>query len=238
MKKILLLAAAALISGSAFSQARIELAAKGSYRSTWLFNENLSNLGDIQDYHSGWGYNYGAGVGVYLSKSIGFELNVLPGNFKGGFQGKADSLGNYTSDISLTTIDIPLMLKLRTKSGGAYLELGAEYTMISKAMYDLKSDSMNISNMDVSKSFSDNNLALVLGMGVNIELSPKLDLNTGLRFEYGISDLKGVDALGTSFENFFAYPEYKRTFSAAGGLMVGLTYKIGKTGEDSTAPAK
>jgi hypothetical protein len=233
MKKLLLLTAAVALSGSLFAQARVEISAKGTYRSTWMFNENLSNLGDVQDYDLGWAPNYGVGGAFYLSKSIGFELDALLGSFSGRFQGKADSLGNYTSKVNLSTVDIPLLFKLRTKSGGAYLELGPQYTMINKALYSLESDSMNISNKDVSNDFSKSNLAIVLGMGVNIELSPKLDLNTGLRFEYGISDLKGVDALGDSFENFFNYPEYQRTFTAAGGLMVGLTYKIGTVGEEA-----
>lgn len=235
MKKILLLTAAVAITGSVFSQSRLEISGKGTYRSTWMFNENLSNLGDVQDYDLGWAPNYGVGTAFYFSKSIGIEVNGLLGSFSGRFQGKSDSLGNYTSRVNLSTFDIPLLFKLRTKSGGAYLELGPQYTLISKALYSLKSDSMNISNMDVSDQYSKTNLALVFGLGVNIELSSKLDLNTGFRFEYGISDLKGVDAVGQSFENFFEYPEYKRTFTAAGGVLLGLTYKIGTVGEASSS---
>jgi len=239
MKKLLLLIAAVALTSSAYSQARIEISTKGTYRSTWMFNENLSNLGDVQDYDLGWSPNYGVGTAFYISKSIGFELDALLGSFSGRFQGTADSLGNYTSKVNLSTIDLPLLFKLRTKSGGAYLELGPQYTIISKALYSLESDSMNISKMDVSDKYSKSNLSVVLGLGVNIELSSKLDLNTGLRFEYGISDLKGVDALGDSFENFFEYPEYKRTFTAAGGLLVGLTYKIGSMDDSSSStPAK
>lgn len=239
MKKLLVLVAAVLTGSAAFSQT-LELSTKGSYRSTWLFNENLSNLGDEQDYDAGWGYNFGAGTAFYFNNSLGIEVNGLFGQFNGNYQGVVDTLGDYTSQVTLKTIDIPLLFKLRTKSKGAYLEIGPQYTMISSVKYRLTGDSSSVPSKEVTDSYKDNNLSIMLGFGVNIEITKRLNATAGIRLEYGIGDLEGVDALGESFMNPFRYKEYKSTWTAAGGLFAGVAYTFGKvddSGSTTTAPA-
>lgn len=232
-----MLIAAALIGSAAYSQT-FELAAKGSYRSTWLFNDSLSKLGSEQDYDKGWGYNYGLGATFYFNKNLGIEVNGLLGMFEGNYAGSYDSI-KYNSGVSLTTLDIPLLLKLRTKSGGAYLELGPQYTILSKAVYSYKGTDTTYTR-DVSSLYAGENIAVMLGFGVNIDLTKRLLLNTGIRFEYGLSDLIGVDAQGVHFRNPFAYKGVAKTWSAAGGLNIGLAWRFGKIEEDesgSSSPA-
>lgn len=236
MKRCLLFIAALIVSSYGFAQG-LELSAKGSYRSTWLFNDTLSKQGASQDYDMGWGYNYGLGATFYFTKSIGVEVNGLLGKFNGNYQGVVDSIGNYTSQVSLNTLDIPLLFKLRTKSGSGYIEIGPQYSLIEKAYYDLSGDSITVSNRDVTSLYSESNLSVLFGMGINIELAKRIDLTTGIRLEYGLDNLKGVDAVGDAFVDFFKYQGPGRTYTAAGGLFFGVTYKLGKVDDDASAPA-
>ena len=235
MKKLLLIVVTVMLSGYGFAQG-LELSAKGSYRSTWIFNDTLSKQGASQDYDAGWGYNYGLGTTFYFTKSIGVEIDALLGKFNGNYQGKVDSLGEYTSQVSLNTLDIPLLFKLRTKTGSGYIEIGPQYSLIQKAYYEMTGDSMSIASRDVSGKYSESNFSVMLGMGVNIDLSKRLDLTTGIRLEYGLDNIKGVDAVGDAFADFFKYEGPGRTYTAAGGLFLGLTYKLGKV-EDSGSGA-
>lgn len=234
MKKALLIIAMLFMSSYGFSQG-LELSAKGSYRSTWIFNDTLSKQGDSQDYDLGWGYNYGLGATYYFTKSIGVEVNGLLGKFNGNYQGIVDSIGEYTSQVSLNTLDIPLLLKLRTKSGSGYIEIGPQYSLIQEAHYELTGDSLSVSNRNVTSQYSESNLSVLLGMGINIDLSKRLDLTTGIRLEYGLEDIKGVDAVGDAFIDFFKYKGPGRTYTAAGGLFFGVTYKLGNV-DDAAAP--
>jgi hypothetical protein len=235
MKKLLMIITAVTLSSYGFSQ-RLELSGKGSYRSTWIFNDTLSDQGASQDYDAGWGYNYGGGVAFYFTKSIGIEVNGLLGKFNGNYKGKVDSIGKYTSQVTLNTLDIPLLFKLRTKTGSGYIELGPQYSLIQKAYYQMSGDSMSIPSRDVTSKYSDSNFSIMFGMGINIDLSKRIDLTTGIRLEYGLDDIKGLDAVGDAFINPFKYKDPGRTYTAAGGLFLGVIYKIGKL-DDAAAPS-
>lgn len=215
-----------------FSQAQlaIEVGAKGSYNSTWLFNKNISDQGDIQDYAMGWGKNYGLGATVYFG-AFGIALDVLQGNHVGGYQGVF--LGeDYTSSVDLKTLNIPLMVKLRGESGG-YIELGVQMTRVSNAEYtfDSASDAIDLiygGTSDVTDKYSKSHNSAILGFGASVKPIPNvpLALNLGVRFQYGFSNAGGVDALGFGLDNSLLYAEPETTNAVSGGIMAGLTFTI------------
>ena len=224
MKKIIL-TALLFTAVNLTAQISIDGGVKGSYNSTWLFNKNISDQGTSQDYALGWGYNFGGGATVYYGP-IGFGVEFLTGSHTGGYAG--DFLGKYTSNVKLNVTQIPLLLKLKSENG-AYLELGAQVNSISKATYnrdftdnDLFDATDNIVTSDYAKSFT----SAVLGFGANVRLvkAIPLSLNVGLRLQYGFTDAKGVDALGTSLENTVIYPTRQNTNAVSGGIMIGLNY--------------
>jgi len=246
MKKISLLVIASAISVSTFAQEAakkekvntFEIHAKGLANSTWLFNNNISNTGDSQDYDMGWGFNYGLGFTAYFG-NVGFGIEGLMGNHKAAFTGKLETkvggvvlnTTDYTSSINLSTIQVPLMFKLKS-TGGAYLEVGAQYNMISAADYKRTGNYMNADtaiSASVTKNFASSYFSGVLGFGAAIpfgEESPMAIL-VGMRLQYSFTDLKGVDALGQDLSDSFIYNKYEATSAASGGLTLGFVYKIG-----------
>lgn len=210
------------------AQLAIELGAKGSYNSTWLFNTNISDKGADQDYAMAWGKNYGISATAYLGP-IGIALEYYNGNHSGGYAGTISLLGDYTSNVKLKTNHIPLLLKFRGESGG-YIELGGQLNTISKAIHTIDYADSDIfdGETDVTPAYAKSYMSAILGFGANVKPMKDLPLALllGVRLQYGFGDAKGVDAFGTSLDNSIFYPTYQKTNVVSGGLMVGLTYTL------------
>ncbi|MEO6882532.1 MAG: hypothetical protein ABI199_00755 [Bacteroidia bacterium] len=231
MKKIFFLAACTFIAATSTQAQGFYIGVRGSAASTWLFNTNVSNAGNSLNYKAAFGYDYGLDLRMEFNEHVGILLNVLQGEHVQGYSGQIGTNGSisYTSTNSLNELSIPLLF--RYKSKGAYVEIGPEYQIVNSATYK---NSMNPSAIDVSNYFATSNIAAVLGFGVDSKLSDHLFLTAGLRFAYGLTDLKGVDGLGQNLSDPIAYPKYAPTNSAYGAFVIGLNYKFGKS-EDAAA---
>ncbi len=215
----------------------IEIQGKGLANSTWLFNKHISDAGNDQDYAAGWGFNYGVAFNMYFG-NIGFGVEALLGNHKAGYAGAIDtkdasgnviSTYNYTSNVNLKTTQIPVMFKWKNETGG-YMEIGAQYNMISSATFNYSNDATvkTDTSFDVAKSYPKNFLSGVLGFGFKIPIAKsRIGILGGIRLQYGFSDLKGVDALGRELNNPFIYKTAEKTAYAAGGFTLGVVYTIG-----------
>src|ERR1051325_1331221 len=240
MKKKLLLFVTGVFALSAVQAQKLELFGMGSYNSTWLFNQNISDKGDIQDYAAGWGYNYGAGLAFYFSPKLGIEIDGLMNQHVGAYTATMDSNRPYTSNVKLNAIEIPVLFKLRSGTG-AFFEVGPQIGLVSNARYTFHqsytsggSTVLNDTSFDAMSKYGSMNLSAVLGFGIKIKFGKHLGLKTGIRLSYGLLDLKGVDALGQDLGNSTLYTSYKPTNSASGGLFLGLVWSLG--GDDNSTP--
>ncbi len=228
MKKVLLSVGLFAMTISAKAQViSFDAGLKGAYSATEMFNNNISDLGAIQDYKMSTGSNYGVALNANV-KNIGLTVEFLGGQFNTGYQGTIGSTA-YTSNVQLNTFSIPILLKLGKQTGG-YAEIGVSTNGVRRATYsnDLPiSNPLTTTGTDVTTSFKSYTTA-VLGFGSKVSLGDKfpLILNVGVRFQYGITDSQGVDAFGVNLTNKFAYPTYQKSAAASVGLHVGLTYKI------------
>jgi hypothetical protein len=222
MKKMLVSVGLLALSLSANAQLiSFDAGLKGAYNGTAMFNKNVSDLGDIQDYKMATGSNVGVALNANIS-NIGLTIEFLSGQFNAGYQGK---IGNtaYTSNVNLKTFSVPILLKLGGQTGG-YTEIGIATNSIKSAEY---SNSLTTATNDVTGKYANFKTA-VLGFGSKVSLSKNfpLILNVGVRFQYGFSDAKGVDALGVDLSNQGFYPTYQKSNAASAGINVGLTYRI------------
>ena len=65
-----------VFTSNSMAQLGFDIAAKGQFNSTWLFNQNISEQGKEQDYAPSWGSNYGLGFGLRMGFfSLGMETN-------------------------------------------------------------------------------------------------------------------------------------------------------------------
>lgn len=211
-----------------------EIQAKGLGNSTWLMNKNISDQGALQDYAMAWGFNYGLGFSAYFGK-VGFGADYLLGNHMGGYtctleikdsSGVVLSTKTFKSSIDLKVTQIPFLFKVRDDKDG-YFELGPQYNIISSATYRQNASGSKVDTV-VTSSFSDSYFSAVLGFGFKIKFgNTPLALLAGFRFQYSLSDLKGVDALGINFNNALVYPKPNTTSAATAGVVLGLVFAIG-----------
>jgi len=222
MKKVLLSVGLFAMTMSAKAQVlSFDAGLKGAYGATEMFNNNISDLGAIQDYKMSTGSNYGLALNANLG-NIGLTVEFLPGTFNTGYQGTLGSTA-YTSNVALKTFSVPILLKFGGQTGG-YAEVGVSTNGVKSATY---SNSLSTATSDVTGKYNSYTTA-VLGFGSKISLGDDfpLILNVGVRLQYGITDAAGVDALGVDLTNTVFYPTYQKSSAASVGLHVGLTYKI------------
>jgi hypothetical protein len=219
MKKVLLSAGLFAMTMSAKAQViSLDAGLKGAYSATEMFNNNISDLGDIQDYKMSTGSNYGLALNANF-KSIGLTVEFLGGQFNTGYQGTIGST-DYTSNVEINTFSIPILLKLGKQTGG-YTEIGISTNGVRNATY---SNSLTTLTNDVTGKYK-NYTTAVLGFGSKVSLGESfpLILNVGVRLQYGFTDAEGVDAFGIDLKD---YATYQKSSAASVGLHLGLTYKI------------
>ena len=247
MKKIILFGVASSLATASFAYTpgdgdkknTIEIQGKGLANSTFLFNKNISDAGDGQNYAAGWGFNYGVGLNMYFG-NIGFGVEGLFGNHRGAYAGTEivkDTLGNptstdYSSNVNLKVTQIPVFFKLKSEIGG-YLEVGPQYNIISSATYHFTTDGSTMDTV-MTTNFAKSYFSAVLGFGFKIPVAKShFGIMAGIRLQYAFTDIKGVDATGTSFDNPFKYKDGPQTTSGAtAGLMLGVVYTIGEKKKD------
>ena len=194
-----------------------DVAAKYTYSATAMFNKNISDLGVTQDYDVAFSSNYGLAGTLNIGK-IGVGVEYLLGNFKAGYQGELPLVGSYTSEVNLTTVQIPVYLRLGG-SKGSFGELGVVMNNVKSATYSFSNNSTN----DVSNQYQ-NFMGYMIGVGGRFGI---LDLpvlvSVSARFMYSTADAKGVDALGLDLD---LYNSTYKTNAASVGLHAGVVYSI------------
>ena len=234
MKNLLSLFTIILLSSTAYSQFAIDVQAKGAANSTWLLNKNISDKGATQDYAAAWGSSYGVAGNIYFGMT-GLGLEFLYSTHNAAYTGEGSLLyGDYTSNVTLQTIQIPLLLKFQSEKG-AYIELGPQLTNITTAKYDISGQNLGIdytlNTEDVSEEYASSYISGVLGFGSKIAFGDlPLGMLLGIRLQYSFGDLMGVDgegySLGSEEDPGFWHPTHEPTQAVSGGLMIGLTYTI------------
>ncbi len=234
MKKLLLislLVAAVTVKSNAQS---LVMGIKGMFASTWLINANVSDAPRAkQTYVPAFGESYGLSAAIFFNKKLGIEMNFFYSNHRQGYTGDDTE---YEARTTVSKIDIPLFLKLKSETG-AYFEIGVQYSSITQARYRYKLGPVD-TNYYVTQHFAKNSIDGIVGIGIDIELGAGFALTTALRFWGSLTDIKGVDGYGNDLSDDTVLNQtvdtrynyegnYKPTHSAAAGFLLGLTYTIG-----------
>lgn len=213
--------------GGSNSGASISAGIMGIGKNTWLFNKNvLDDKNSSQEMQASFGSSFGINLSAYFNENVGIGLDVLYATHSQKYNGITDDITKtpYLSKFKITSVDLPLYLRLST-NGGAFFELGTYFSFITASEYsnDAKLPLSLDAVTDAKANTSSFNIAPLLGFGIDINLTDYLILSPGLRFSYGVLDLKGVDGRGKPIEN---YPAPEKTNSLSGGLQVGIVYRI------------
>jgi len=256
MKKALLTIAVVIVALSVQAQ-NVRIGVSGGVNSTWLMNKNVFDQNDGLDIAATFGGRFGIDAIYSFSEKIGIGI---------GFNFVSRNSQKYTGDKTingpgivlpgdLTTklnyFDIPIMLRL-TSSGGTYFEIGPQFGFLTKAEETFEGDgnsTFDYSDYDVKNAFESTNIGLVLGFGVDIDVTENIFITTGIRLGYGFSDVTKEYSSGTemlidnpdaAFPPYAYYLttsaahtddggdfNYEKTSRVFGGLNIGVSYKFG-----------
>ncbi|MDQ3049659.1 MAG: PorT family protein [Bacteroidota bacterium] len=257
MKKALLTIAIVVAALSTQAQ-NFRIGVSGGINSTWLMNKNVFDANDGLDIAATFGGRFGIDAIYSFNDKIGVGLGFnfistnsqkytgdnirLDGGVVNGLNGDITTKLNY--------FDIPIMLRL-TSSGGTYFEIGPQFGFLTKAeaTYENNDNSVfDFEDFDIKDDFESTNIALVFGFGVDIDVTEKVFITTGLRLGYGFTDV--TKEYDTPAEYYAANPEalifteshvtslnahyddngkfnYEKTSRVFGGLHIGISYKFG-----------
>ncbi|MBK5285937.1 MAG: hypothetical protein JJE25_11105 [Bacteroidia bacterium] len=223
----------AFITLNFFSNAQVFiLGGKGMLNGTWLLNDNV-NFGLAKaDKEFTFGMQGGAYLRYYFNEAtyysntnVSLAIELMFNNYGQKYKGNySDGTSGYsfTSKVSVSSLDIPIMVHIRGQAG-LYGEFGVSFGMINGVKMDYSQDPSdtifsNFSGKSVDESFSKNNFSGIFGFGIDSELSETLLMTTGFRLTYGFTDLTEPQKNN--------YPDYMATHSASIGFVLGFAYII------------
>lgn len=236
-----------LVSISAMSFAQLTLGGHFAYNSTWLMNKQVFDAGAEMDIAASFGSYYGLIAGYYVTDNFGFEINFNANKIEQKYSGSidylfSDTLRNaYNASTVLKTTDIPVLFKFGQNS---YFELGPVIQLVNKATYTRTFEEVNalnpgwynsmgyafsnVTNEGVKSTFNGVGFGVAFGFGANFNIiEDVLKFNFGMRFNYILSDLEGINGLGLTKDSNFVTDAAKVNFynhPLYGGLKVGLIY--------------
>ena len=241
MKKALLTIAVVIAALSAQAQGSFRIGLSGGVNSTWLMNKNVFDANDGLDIAATFGGRVGVDAIYSFNEKLGIGIgfNFLSRNSQ-KYTGDETGLdGDLTT--KLNYFDIPVTLRL-TSSGGTYFEIGPQFGFLTSAKQDYDSEFIEYSDVDVMENLNSTNIAMILGFGVDIDVTENIFITTGLRLGYGFTDVtKEYDDAAeliaeTGFveqPTLFAHVDdegdfnYEKTSRVFGGLHIGVSYKFG-----------
>jgi hypothetical protein len=207
-------------------------------KSTWNFNKNYKKWGENSKVQPGFGSSYGVAIFWYANNNIGIGINpsFTTYNLKWtGLDSLAGSQVSYESGVKFTGLDFPIYAKYMLESG-AYFELGFQYGMLFNA--EFKSASTKNPYVVDKKTISMWNNAYyapIIGFGFDMYLAEDLFLNGGIRFAYGINNMRGHDGIPlksngqpgpNSLLDGDLYDSKNGSHFFWGGVNVGILYRI------------
>jgi len=216
----------------------IELGARGYAATFWLLNSASPVTGTSPTKTFSLSYGGGLHLAYDFTDHAGIEFTPMYGMWSQTYSGNYNTSGflpdgtvyvngeSYTSKIAFTTYQLPLLICFEN-DGGSFVEIGAEYDMIQAATY-----SASYSSPDGNRSFnalpaySNSNIMAIVGFGGKYSLGNNFFILTDFRIQYGLTDMKGVDGQGQTYDSAPFYSSASPTHTLYGSVNLGLFYMI------------
>jgi opacity protein-like surface antigen len=179
MKKTLLFAICILFISSAFAQ-KLHFGLGVTPSLSWVHpgTDNLEGDG------SKFGFNYGLITEFAITENYSFATGITIENKGGKVKiNVADTI--IHQDLTLRYVDIPLTLKMKTNQVGSI----RYYGQFGLAPGFLIGARENTSDIDIKDGTNDFNVSLVIGLGLEYNLTGTTNLLIGLIYKNGFSDI-------------------------------------------------
>ena len=241
MKKTFFAVILALLffAGPLMSQKQLYFGVAGTGLSSVIINQNNYGYTALDEKFT-MGAAGNVNIGFDFSNHVGLKLEIgiakLGENYDKEIT-KNDTLFNFTRDVKLNYLQIPLLFKFRTGGDVAkfYLMAGPQFNfLLSASQKYLKNEVVESGTFP-----GPGNIPVVLGeetitdwynsfdvmgrldLGVDIQLAKFLSLNVGLTMDYGFMDInaKGYDIPDTD-------GNYNPSHNVYGGINFGINYLL------------
>lgn len=229
MKKIAIVLSFFIYSSIVFAQGGwIECGLKGGYGVNFLINKNYYSDHNFSPKLS-FGYMYGGKIGINFNETHSVTVDVTSSVFEQKYNYStlnADSLTRsiYTGGVGFNTLDFLLMY--RKASDGGYIEIGPQYSMVSKVkLNDGGSSATPVA--DPSSNMIKSYYAAVFGFGGYLVGTENFRVTIGFRAAYGLTDLITSAGKQNNFPVRNTYPAYKPTNPLTGMMVLEMNYDIG-----------
>ena len=157
------------------------------------------------------------------ASAFSIEVEYLFTQFQQRYKGV--NTGDYASEVNIEMRDFPILWKISSDYNG-YFEFGPQFSTVKSAKY--KRD--NESEIDHSSYYASTEISAIIGFGTLINVyDDKLFLRIGFRFQYGLTDLKGTDALSNDLADETVFPNYNSSHTGSIAFLMGLSYDIRAT---------
>ncbi|MFT4525113.1 MAG: hypothetical protein ACI9FU_001878 [Granulosicoccus sp.] len=198
-----------------------------SANTTWLLNDAVSNQRTgTTDLEFSMGYNVGITGGYHYNDHIAMGLDLQFFTLNQRYTGKDNALF-WESKVSLSGVQIPVYAKFMTSSG-LFVEAGWQFSFVTSAQYTrgITNGTEEPVDQDQSATYSKVLYSPHLGLGMDWYLNDMWVITTGLRANYSINDLKGVDGQGRNVNTDPIYTDPKPTNALSVGIFIGVRYMI------------
>ena len=207
MKKLFVILSAILWSFTSFGQSqdgepKFHFGVKVAPGIGWLKSDNSGGSNSTKNDGSLLRMSYGFITDFRISSNYTFSTGVDI-NYEGGKLARERTDSIFNQKQRLQYLEIPLSFRLNTNRIGYlkyFFQVGIAPGINLKANYDQTAVDKNshsentITDQDVMKDINTFNLSMIIGAGVNYNLSGNTDLLLGLTFHNGLIDITDKSA--------------------------------------------
>lgn len=213
-----------LLAGNAGAQKGLDIGLDGAANLIFVINQN--NYGRTElEYAPTSGFAGGISVGYNFDKHFGIQIegwHVMEGQH---YKLSTISGVDITRKLDLMYNQIPLLFKY---SGGGdfgtrfYFMFGPQLGFLQSAHETIQgSGPDNENRLDITSRFQKTDVGLVLDLGSDFNITHRIYMSAGLRFNYGLND---INAPAWRIRNHDG--NYGPSQNAYGGVHIGLHYMI------------
>ncbi|MBL4753245.1 MAG: hypothetical protein JKY52_06580 [Flavobacteriales bacterium] len=220
MRKLLTVMALVITANLGFSQGYLDVGLKGYFGTTWLLHETILNDEDYV-HEISLGAGPGFKLGVNFNERVAVVGEVLYFNFNQKYAIK-DFNGSWNKHISITTVDLPLLL--RTSNGsGSYFEIGGQYSMVRSI-----EENVFLGEINASDNYDQHYWSAILSFGGYMIGWENFGISMGFRFAYSFDDILTSQGEAGSYTNkISSLPSRKATNPLTAGLVLEFNYDLG-----------
>ncbi len=197
MKKsfILILVLSFLLFSHSFAQRRrgqvvkwFSLAAKGGVGNSLLLNSDVFKEKGAEPNAFSLSYAYGGRFTFTYGDNIGFGGEILLGGFSQKYSMKSHNLA-YNKDLNFKSLDYILFFRYTGNRGG-YFEIGPAFTNIKNIEETNSIQDSFFPRNDLMNTYENKYTSIMLGFGLTVVKTKRLDFNIGLRGTYGLKNIE------------------------------------------------